>query len=611
MFLHQEKNTIKIGSKALLIFFIYVVFVWFCEVSDFIVFFSGGKNQYVYFSALISGLLTIFLFFRFRKCLEFDHKPEVDWLYFCGVAFIVLFGFYKCVIPDAAYDTWNYHLAAQDPGFINYFEDHFGLGRFEIWGFRLSDRLFYIFRVILGYRMGTALNTIVLVLAYYQLVQIMQMFNNQLPRQLPNSFTEIGALFICSSQWILFDLGIYYVDILALPVAFEVIRLLMQAGNSRPTKLDIIYFAMLNGFWLAFKMTNVVFVVPACILFIAISRIVNFRTLILFAFLGVAPCVIYLIFNYYCTGNPIYPYYNTIFKSDLFPILNFKDNRYGPIDIVDKFTWLYHAVSHPENRLSQIYDEFNIRYIIAFILMMFEIDLYLISRLKSSIRRKQENYYHMEIVVFVLLSSVLWGWSTGYGRYFIFGIIMMEFVAFGTVAIIYAKLHSGVRVFSALLGILTGILCFYEFALMTSVLNGQEWSWRNSYPSKTNVNMQKNMQYLLHDQEYRGSFNAGKVDAYIISSTELNSYAHWLTPDAYVFNLSYLEYLSNEKKTLFKAKLAEVLRANDNVYDIVRIGTKIDDYAKKMSVYGISVEKVSQVDTNVVNILIVKLKQNH
>ena len=239
MILNQEqinKNTIKIGSKALLLFFMYVVFVWFCEVSDFIIFLAGGKNHYVYFSALISGCLTIFLFFKFRNNIEFSDKTEVDWLYFCGSAFIVLFGFYKCVVPDTAYDTWNYHLVAQEPGFINYFEDHFGLGRFEIWGFRLSDRLFYVFRVILGFRMGTMLNTIVLVLAYYQLIQLMQMFSTQLSRQLPKTFIEIVALFICSSQLILFDLGMYYVDILAFPVAFEVIRMLMQAGISRPSK---------------------------------------------------------------------------------------------------------------------------------------------------------------------------------------------------------------------------------------------------------------------------------------------------------------------------------------------------------------------------------------
>jgi len=610
MFLCGEnhKNKIEVGSIPLLAFFIYVFFIWLCEASDLIVFLAGGKNHYVLASSAVSGLLTAFLCFWLRGKIAFARKAETDWIYFCGATFIAVFGFYKCVLPDIAFDTWHYHLAAQEPGFVNYFDDQLGLGNFQIWGFRLCDRLFYIFRAALGFRMGTVLNTLVLILAYYQLIQLMQTFIRQLPRQVSTAFIEAAALFICLSQWIMFDLGIYYVDIIAFPLALEVIRLLMKAGTCRPAREEIFYFAILSGFWLAFKLTNVVFVIPAVILYAAILRNIRLKTLVLCGLLCALPCMVYLVFNYFCTGNPVYPYYNTIFRSDLYPITNFKDGRWGPTDIGDKFTWLFHAAFHPKERLAEIYDEFNARYVIALMLMAVLTDLYFISRLKAKIGKAQEKYYHMELVLFVLASSVLWGFSTGYGRYYVFGIMMLEFTAFWAVAVIYAKLPSGVLRLSSLSGILAGVLVFFELALLSSVLNGTEWSWRNSFPSEKNVSLQKNMQYVLHDQKYQGTFDAGKVRAYIISESYRTGFAHWFTPDAKVFSLPYLGFLSSEMQAKYRDMLSELLEENDEVYDIVGIGTDMDAYTKKIFEFGIVPDQVFRNDTNVGSVMMVRLK---
>ena len=581
------KNKIEVGSVPLLAFLVYLFFIWLCEAFDLVVFMAGGKNHFILASAAIAALLTFFICFRFRSCILFAQKAEIDWLYFCGAAFIAVFGFYKCILPDTAFDTWHYHLAAQEPGFVNYFDDQLGLGNFQIWGFRLGDRLFYIFRAVLGYRIGTVLNSLVLILAYYQLIQLMQLFVRQLPRQLPKAFIEASALFVCMSQWILFDLGIYYVDIIAFPLAIEVIRLLMKAGTDRPSAGEILYFAVLNGFWLALKLTNVVFVIPAAILYAVILRSIRWKTLFLCGLLCAVPCMVYLVFNYSCTGNPLYPYYNTVFRSDLYPLADFKDRRWGPADTAGKLTWLFHAAFHPEERLAEIYDEFNARYVIALMLMVGLTDFYLVSRLKAKIGKAQEKYYHMELVLFVLASSVLWGFSTGYGRYYVFGIMMLEFTAFWAVAVIYAKLPSGVLRLSSLSGILAGVLVFFELALLSSVLNGTEWSWRNSFPSEKNVSLQKNMQYVLHDQKYQGTFDAGKVRAYIISESYRTGFAHWFTPDAKVFSLPYLGFLSSEMQAKYRDMLSELLEENDEVYDIVGIGTDMDAYTKKIFEFGI------------------------
>lgn len=569
---------------------------------------AGGKNHFVLASAAIAALLTVSVFFRFRSSFVFAQKAETDWIYFCGAAFIAVFGFCKCVIPDSAFDTWHYHLAAQEPGFVNYFDDQLGLGNFQIWGFRLGDRLFYIFRAVLGYRIGTVLNSLVLILAYYQLIQLRQIFNRQLLRRVSKVFIEAAALFICLSQWILFDLGIYYVDIIAFPLALEVMRLLMKAGTDRPSAGEILYFAVLNGFWLALKLTNVVFVIPAAILYAAILRSIRWKTLLLCGLLCAVPCMVYLVFNYSCTGNPLYPYYNTVFRSDLYPLTDFKDRRWGPTDTAGKLTWLFHAVFRPEERLAEIYDEFNARYVIALVLMVGLTDFYLISRLKAKLGKARENCCHMELVLFVLASSVLWGFSTGYGRYYVFGIMMLEFTAFQAVAIMYSKLPSGVMKFSSLSGILAGALVFFELALLSSVLNGTEWSWRNSFPSEKNANLQENMQFVLRDQAYQGTFDAGKVRAYIISESYRTGFAHWFTPEAKVFSLPYLGFLSSDIQSKYRARISELLHGSDAVYDIVGTGTDMEAYARKMAEFGIVPDQATRNDTNVGSVLIVRLK---
>ena len=599
----DDKTKVVFGSKPFLIFLVYVIFIWLCEATDLVFFLCGWKSNYVYVSAVLSGGITLILGLKLCKRIDFA-CTSVGLIYFSGAAFIACFGFYKSVLPDVATDTWNYHIVAQSPGFVNYFDDHFALGNFQVWGFRLGDRLFYLFRVILGYRMGTVLNTLVLILAFYQLIQLMQMFNQKLARHVSSTIVELVALFICLSQWILFDLGIYYVDILAFPIALEVIRLLMKVRDNSPSQIETVYFAILNGFLLAFKMTNVVYVIPALILFIVISKNIKFKTLVISSFLCVVPCIIYLIFAYVCTGNPVYPYYNAIFKSDLYPLINWKDGRWGPTTIIEKLTWLPHAVFNPAYRLSEIYDEFYLRYVIAFILFMTTILLYL----QSKFRKQKADIYHIELVLFVMASSILWGFSTGYGRYFMFGAMMMEFIAFEAVAIIYSKFaQKKVGILLSLGGgILAGVLAFFELAMVTNVLCGTEWSWRYSFPSKNNANLEKNMKYLLHDQKYKGTFDTSNIDAIVTEG--YTCWAYWFKSDAYIFQTSYLGLVSADKQRLYKAKLAKVLNENDQVYDIVTTNTDMDAYAKRLADYGIEIDNVFQNDTNLGSVKMVKLK---
>ena len=191
---------------------------------------------------------------------------------FVGCIIIVGLGVLMSVYPDNAYDTYNYHLVAQNPEFRNLFTEHFAKGNFQVWGFGLAEQLFYIPRCILGFRLGTLLNTFIMLISYLQIFELLGMFEEELLKRAGYATNKsIWALIIVLLHEALLMIGIYYVDILAVPIGLEVLRLLLKTQIEGVSESEIKYFAFLNGIWLSFKLTNVIYVVPLIIAFMVIN----------------------------------------------------------------------------------------------------------------------------------------------------------------------------------------------------------------------------------------------------------------------------------------------------------------------------------------------------
>lgn len=58
----------------------------------------------------------------------------------------------------------------------------------------------------------------------------------------------------------------------------------------------------------------------------------------------------------------------------------------------------------------------------------------------------------------------------------------------------------------------------------------------------------------------------------------------------------------------YRDMLSELLEENDEVYDIVGIGTDMDAYTKKIFEFGIVPDQVFRNDTNVGSVMMVRLK---
>ncbi len=576
---------IEIGSKWFCIYFVYILLIWGFEAADCLCY-AVGIPQTSLISRILIIVLYMFIFWKGRAYFTIK-KQDFHFKILIGLFVIIVIGLLKSVYPDTATDTYNYHLIAQNPGFVNYFTEHFGKGNFQVWGFRLPDRLFTIFRRLLGYRYGTLLNTWILMLSYFQLNELLKTYSDSFTEKksvILKVFgsTELWALIIMLIHYNLLDIATYYVDLLAFPIGFEILRKLFDSLVHEQSIGDIYYMALLNGMWVAFKLTNIVYVIPCLILYIVLIRgqLTPVRVLLSGVF-SVVPCSIYLIVNFISTGNPIFPYFNRIFQSPYFTTGNFKDVRWGGQNFFEKIVWIVYMAFRPEYRQSEIYDKYTFIFKLGIIATVF-----LCIRSVICILKKGRKIGISELFVFLLISSsLLWGFTTGYSRYYMFGMILLGMSAYFMLNYLkFWKILKPVILVITINAILQTGFCIKDF------FQGEEWAWRKW----TLDSFFEQCTQVLKDQ----NFSETKVkDIDMFFMTGLTGIAEMLDPQIYTYSAIYEGYL--EDKNIAR----DALRENEelflgNVYDVIgRTLNTIEEYVDCLNALGMQIEEFHLLET--------------
>src|SRR5436190_9208141 len=258
-----------------------------------------------------------------------EKLPRVFWLL---VALPLLFVFLLRVVePDTSFDVLNYHIFEAERslrGSLFAPGDFFQNTPFN----PAPDILTGIYRHLLGYRLGTAVNYLAVIWTGSILYRLLRdYFGSQLLR--------CGAvLFILLTEQILFQINNYMVDLLALPLLLEATRLAIETGGAvseagpfgRETSVietrdpiaRTLCIALLLGISAAFKLSHLAFGIPIIIVFLfnSFARLTpSERTLQAFRLLKILP-VVSLVFlaplapfaisSYKLTGSPAFPFYN-------------------------------------------------------------------------------------------------------------------------------------------------------------------------------------------------------------------------------------------------------------------------------------------------------------
>ena len=291
-------------------------------------------------STFITTIITVLFFKKKSIKITFDYEKNDIFIF---IIFLTLVIVQCCARPDFIYDVRSYHVYLQENPFADKVNFDFFPGRiYCTFLFPLGDRMNYIFRYLLGYRLGTILSCYALVILYYQAKKILQKLSSN------QKSKSIYAYSILTIFIVVGFFGTYQVDNLGLIFLLELFYIIFCKDDWIKNKKLLYLTMLLSGISIGIKVTNALFIVPIALYGIIKNRkdlkTLRVRDFLIGAFLVVIPFIVYLYDNYKQTGSILFPYYNSIFKSEYFGTYNWTDPRFTSKNIFfDSILWPLNA----------------------------------------------------------------------------------------------------------------------------------------------------------------------------------------------------------------------------------------------------------------------------
>lgn len=275
--------------------------------------------------ALISALAW---FWHWRtKGSATQPAPPFFWL---AVA-LPFFGFYvlRAALPDLSWDLLDFRLMNGERALRGWplIAGDFFPSRFPF--NPAPDMVMSLGRHLFGYRLGTLINFSVIVWVGMILERILRPFVRR------DSLRCVCVLVLLLTDHLLFEVNNYMTDLLALPLLLEAARLALNTDHREQQARIFVRAGLYLGAALAFKLTNLAFVIPILALFawrVAKNELRFDLKAVLLGLGAIAlPLAPYSLYIYWQTGNPVFPLYNWIFQSPYWPVVDLRTERWGPI----------------------------------------------------------------------------------------------------------------------------------------------------------------------------------------------------------------------------------------------------------------------------------------
>lgn len=316
--------------------FIFVLIAAVVALNDIVIYIFNLE----YWLSLILSLVILILISAFLikkdKIKIFNNFEKMDLLFLIPYLLIMSTLFLSC---DQRLDTFNYHLYLQENPFID--KVNFDRLLSHSFLFPLGDRLAYVFRMILGYRLGMILSFYTMIILFFQVKKIFtEIFPDLKYKKLITIFAGL-VLLTATPNW---RTVTFHIDNFSMVIFLEFICIFLQKENIFKDKTILYYLCLLSGISIGIKVINAVLVV-VFMLVIGIRDIKEFlknikiKDIIICTFLFFLPFIVYAIDNYIQTGNPVFPYYNNIFKSEFYEESAGLDERFGIPNIWYAFVW--------------------------------------------------------------------------------------------------------------------------------------------------------------------------------------------------------------------------------------------------------------------------------
>ncbi|MCA1635827.1 MAG: hypothetical protein LC802_19590 [Acidobacteria bacterium] len=481
--------------------------------------------------------------------------PRVFWAV-VALPLLLVFAL-RAAFPDLSFDVLNHRLIQGERALSG---AQLAPGDFfpTIFPFNPApDMLTGIVRHLLGYRLGTIINLLALVWAGTILEKILRPFVTRA------GWRCAGVLLALCTEHVLFQVNNYMVDLLALPLVLEALRLALFYDETEHEGRDLLFAALLLGASMGLKLTNAAVALPVLAVFAVrvLSRRPRARTtglVLLAGFLFLVPLLPHALYIYAETGSPVFPLYNNLIHSPLWPAITPYDGRWGPRDLTETLLWPVIGAWMPE-RLSEL-GVYSGR--IALAVLGAALCL-LLPRVEGRARL---------IALAVLLGSFLWTLTSGYVRYALFCEVLGGVLLVYLSRSLFERGAGWPRALKVTASALPLCLLCVQCALAARYVSQTEWSKRLTLFDDPDA-YRKELRWAWRDRdlmkfqtaEARALF--GRVEAWVVSDVKTNGVEVLLRPGVPMLAVNNLEYFDRRQSRARFAGTLERLRGR-RVYSL-------------------------------------------
>lgn len=439
-------------NLCLLILILLLTQVVICD--NLIYFFKANYILGNIIALIINATITTLLIKKKKIKVETNfHKFDLVFL----AIIIVIMGL-TIIHPDTFWDTYSYHIYLQENPFADKINDDFFPGRtLTSFVYPIADRVFYMFRALLGFRLGTLPGYFLIVVIYYQ---IKKYLTKILENKIDEKYISLLSILPLGVFIILEQMGTYYIDNFSVALLLEIMYVIFFEGKDIFKEKTRLYFlAYVVGLAVCTKITNAIYILGPLVylLVINIKDIKNIKIYdyLLLVVTFVIPLLPYVVDAVVQTGSPVFPYYNGIFKSEYFMQENWVDDRYGPKNILEFLLWPLYIIKRPRSAYETGNTDFMfaIGYIIAIVGIIYEV-IY-----KKLIKKQQINKNFLTFYIALMYLYLVWAqFIIGYTRYA--GIIPI----FASIACIYILINAFKNSKLVITVLMSAIICGSSFA---------------------------------------------------------------------------------------------------------------------------------------------------
>lgn len=522
----------EFGDLLLLLYLIALLREYAWVVSD---------NTAAWVLTVLASLIVWYFYVATKRPVQV-RTPKQFWLV-VGMPLLIVYGM-RVAFPDVSFDVLNYHILHSERamrGWLFLPGDFFpSPAPFN----PAPDILTGLSRYVLGYRMGTVINLLVLLWTGTILNKMMRVYFNSVWLRCAS------ILLILFTEHALFEINNYMVDLLPLPLILEATRLAAGFDETGRQPRRTIVIALLLGASLAFKLSNMAFAIPICVVYLhrllSNSRPLWKQALITLAALAV-PLIPFSLFIFLLTRSPVFPLYNGIFKSPYWPAQSVLDPRWGPQGLVETVCWPV-VLFFQTGRLAEIAvygGRLSLGFVVAIVCVF-------------ALRRDER----IRALCFITVSgALLWSAASGYIRYGLYleltsGVILVWLLHF-----FKNSVTGHARVWRIALQSLVLAVLFAQSLAAAFYVYQFEWSMRQSIFTQRRV-FANELKELFRDRNLADYLSGrdrellSSVDVWVESAYKTNAIQVLLRPDAPIIRVRMEEYFTSiESRDKFASAL--------------------------------------------------------